>query len=202
MIIKWLTKWIDMGKGHLKQGFMRAAGWTAIALVPVGLLVLSSVTPSDAGNSPKTSTSVQTLEQVAFEEAKDLAALVKTYPFLKKTVEEIVADNKTSGLAPTKIYVSKLKQAKQKNNVVMVSLRGPAYCGSGGCALLVYMDQGKGYTKVLDALSGDGAPLYMSPARDSLVTCGRQEKFQWQLKDGSFKNAAPYKGAQPLAPCR
>jgi hypothetical protein len=151
--------------------------------------------------SPARPKSAQTYTEVSFKEVKDLHGLAKAFPFLKQTIDSVISDDKDSALPPTKVYVSDLHQNGQAR-LFFLALTGALYCGSRGCALTVYMDQGNGLTDVLAALAGEGSPVYISRDQVSLLTCNRDGRVEWRFRNSSFE---PMEGkplqSQGLLPC-
>src|SRR5206468_3393888 len=140
--------------------------------------------------------------EVSLKKVKDLEGLGTSFPFLKSDLDEVIANNKntTSGLGPTNVYVSDLNQ-KSMPRLVFVAMDG-AYCGSGGCSLTAYMDQGKGFAHVLDALVDVESPIYISKEQSSLLMCGSGGRGEWRYKNNEF-HGVPGKPrpSQKLAPC-
>ena len=96
---------------------------------------------------------LQGAQQVVFSEDKNMAALIQTYPFLRKTMKE--PEKELS--APVRIAESQGKGA----NILFVEKHGPLFCGADGCSSLdVYLDEGAGYQPANeDEYSGNLTPM-------------------------------------------
>lgn len=155
-----------------------------------------------AAAGPTSGAPTQTYIEVSLKEAKDLKALGTSFPFLKSELDEVIADNKdtTVGLGPTHVYVSDLNQNGMPR-LIFVAMDGN-YCGSAGCGLTVYLNQGKGFGHALDALVDIESPIYISKDQSSLLTCGSGGRGEWRYKNNEFQ-AVPGKPrpSQNLAPC-
>jgi WD40 repeat protein len=150
--------------------------------------------------APPTSASTQTYTEVLFEEVKDLDGLAKSFPFLKEDVDDVITNNKDTTFERTNVYVSDLHQ-KGQARLLFVALDGMLNCGTGGCSLTVYMDQGNGFKDVLDALAEAGSPVYISKDQLSLVTCGGHGRVEWRFENNAFKSIGNYARSQKLKPC-
>jgi hypothetical protein len=161
-----------------------------------------------APGHPTVSASKQTYAEVTFKEAKDLEGLAKTFPFLKEALEETITINKDpdQSFFHTTVLVSELYQAGQVR-LLLVIFSGNLDCGTAGCALFAYIDQGNGFE---EALWGGGSVLidsrdfvYISnDLQRVLLGCGSKGEINpWRRKNNGFEFEGLYKGPQKLKPC-
>lgn len=156
----------------------------------------------DVQPTPKTrskTTFTQTYTEVSFVEVKDLEGLIKLFPFLKNELDDVIEINKDEEFEKTQVYISDLDQ-KDMPRLIFVAMNG-INCGAALCSLTVYMDQGKGFTNVLDALTLFGAPVYISKDQTSLLICSRGGRGELKLKNNAFESAGSPRTTQKLAPC-
>jgi hypothetical protein len=156
--------------------------------------------PSPLRNPP-TNAAAQPYTRVSFKKVKDLYGLVKTFPFLKGSIDDLISNNKYPARGRSRVYVSDLDPNGQ-TRLLLVAFDGSLYCGSHGCSLSVYMDQGMGFRNVLDALAGDGSPVYISTDQLSLLTCGPRGRVEWRFKNSVFEpTSGEPRTSQKLDPC-
>ena len=151
---------------------------------------------------PTSSVSTQTYIQVSLKGVKDLRGLGRSFPFLKRELDEVITDNKNpaSGLGPTNVYVSDLNQ-KGLPRLIFVAMDGK-YCGSAGCSLTLYMDHEKRFGHVLDALVDVESPIYISKDQLSLLTCDSGGRGEWRYENNEFQSVpGKPRPSQKLLPC-
>lgn len=160
----------------------------------------SKVVKPPLTTTPK-SASAQTYIEVSFKEIKDLEGLLKSFPILKNDLEVVLEENKDEEVEEkTQVYVSDFQQ-KGMPRLLFIAMNG-LYCGAALCSLNVYIDQGKGFTDVLDALTAFSAPVYISKDQSSLLTCGKSGRGEWRLKNNLFEPVAgKLRLSQKLKPC-
>ena len=159
--------------------------------------------PNTAAAGPTSGASTHSYIEVSLKEVKDLKGMGTSFPFLKSELDEVIADNKNtaSGLGPTTVYFFDLNQ-KGMPRLFFVAQEGGMVCGSAGCGLTVYMDQGKGFAPVLDALIDVESPIYISKDQLSLLTCGSGGRGEWRFGNDEFQGVpGKPRPSQKLAPC-
>ncbi len=147
---------------------------------------------------PKSASS-QTYTEVSFQEVKNLTGLVKSFPFLKREIDGVISNNKDSTFERTRVYVSDLNQ-HGRPRLFFIALEGRMECGSHGCSLTGYMDQGRGFMEVLGAIAN--RPVYISTDHSSLLTCGGRGRGEWRFKNNVFEpTRSEPRLSQKLPPC-
>ena len=98
-------------------------------------------------------------KEIDFSEVKNMDDVEKSHPFLHEEFQKIrddqkmeMAQDKTYSEDLSKIYIA---ESRGKINLLFVKSTGRFYCGSHGCNTTVYADEGTGYKKAMDAITGD-----------------------------------------------
>jgi hypothetical protein len=121
------------------------------------------------------------------------------YPFLTSRVRDVRSTDATMspGRAPTVSRVA-TGQLRPGLDLAFLSITGSNWCGSHGCLLDIYADDGSGY-KPAGSLIAD-PPIYLSAPRASMLLCvGFGPPREWVLEGRKFVAKAPYTAAD--RPC-
>lgn len=127
--------------------------------------------------------------EVDFKDSVDPDKLAEFYPFTKDAVEQVKTSNALKDTAtPTEIFVAKIEDTKNNVKMLLLNFRGSDFCGTMGCYLSVFSDNGEGY-KEIHGTALDG-PLYVMRSEKglSLIFCrdgGRPEELL--LKNQKFE---------------
>lgn len=140
------------------------------------------------------------LEPIVFAETEDYDALLKSYPFLEQLVKE-VADGNATGvmLVKSSIKTASFKDDKLKANLLFINIFGSDYCGSAGCPMHVFSDNGTGYKLLMTTSITE--PIFIS--RDdkslSIVDCTGDGPRQLVFSNGAFTQQKPVSTAATKA---
>lgn len=216
--MKSLMQWIHMVKEQLKKKFMRVAIRTAITvLLPLSLIVPALVyaagevkpAPVVQAIAPAGKTEAPAFVEIDFQEIGDIVGFVKTFPFLQTQLNDVIkdnADNTIGAYGVTNVYVANLHRKEQKDapHLFLLMMDGSVQCGTRGCSLTIYRHDGKGFVNILDAMTGDGAQLYISPDNRKLLTCSVDGRVEWNFSSekNTFVSAGIFKGSEKnMRPC-
>lgn len=192
-----------MFKKYLRPDFMKAVSKATLVVLLALPLASSHAQDPAASFTPEvaaTETSAQAFDivlkegntdTVLLKTTEDRAALIKQYPVLKETAEQMdILFEQTGGRSPTEFMVSKVRDPQSNTNLLFVYLRGDDACGSAGCNLSIYADTGNGYESKFSAIVSN--PMYVAKqdGQLSLYFCSStQGRAQWNFTDGAFKLA-------------
>ena len=121
------------------------------------------------------------------------------YSILKARIEEVRHLDKVARPAMPAVFRIAKKRVKNQVDLVFLSIVGGQWCGSLGCAVGIYADEGGGYRPAGGFVTS--APMYLSETRATLLVCngiGRPPA-EWILKNHAFVWRAPYTAAD--RPC-
>ena len=121
-------------------------------------------------------------EKIIFSKPEDPKAAIKMYPISKGRIEE----SQTPDALRVRIAVTR----SRTRNVGLLLLyiddsgRHPYWCGSHGCRLVVYADEGNGYKEAADITAFPLVYLSTGGSQVSLLFCGSlQGGGKWELKN-------------------
>lgn len=130
-------------------------------------------------------------ERIVFgNERTDIPAVIKTYPILKGTIGEVQRlDKAGSSGTPDALRVRIAVTRSQTRNVSLLFLYidDRNWCGSHGCKMSIYADDGTGYKEAGDIIAFPLVYLSTGGSQVSLLFCGSlQGGGKWNLKNNAF----------------
>ncbi len=192
-----------MFKKYIRHDFMKAVSKATLVVLLALPLASSHAQDPSASFTPEvaaTETSAQAFDivlkegntdTVLLKTTEDRAGLIKQYPVLKETAEQMdILFEQTGSRSPTEFMVSKVRDPQTNTNLLFVYLQGDDACGSAGCNLSIYADTGKGYESKFSAIVSN--PMYVAKqdGQVSLYFCSStQGRAQWNFTEGEFKLA-------------
>jgi hypothetical protein len=148
--------------------------------------------PAPAAPAPAATPPDQRIEKINFVAVKDPAATGITYPFMKPRLAEFAGD-------PGPPLIGEA-HGLNKVNVVMLRKESQVWCGSHGCNMTVYADEGGGFKEAAGLIVHQPIYLLSTATSTSLIFCSLQGGYlEWELKNHAFKLKGPFKPASPLA---
>jgi len=130
-------------------------------------------------------------EVVALLPATDLDALAKTYPAVKNIVDDVKESNSESAGdkdAQTEISYAQLDETDPKVGLLFVYQESETACGTAGCDLSVYVNEGIGYAPALDVTVREPIAVSKKNGKLFLVFQTEQGRQEWEFADHAFKH--------------
>ena len=135
-------------------------------------------------------TNKQEYVEVISAEIAETDTFIKSHPYTKDTIlfasSMDTKDNKTMFLSAS------LPSPHLKKDVIFLGLLGNNFCGSMGCALHVYTDNGTGYKDSLDIVMFGKVFLSQNDRRMDIVFCTPTEHSKWIYADNKFVYSINY----------
>ena len=121
---------------------------------------------------------------VDFKPVSNLAAFVKTYPFLTEYISGLRQEIKTMD---TEIYAASVTLKGGK--LLFLYLEGPLYRGTEGMPVDAYLNQGKGFKSVFNAVTYPEIKVIKSPRLALLLASASGTPIRWiyDKQKGMFK---------------
>ena len=142
-------------------------------------------------------------QKVEFSNEKNMDDVLRTYPFLREDFQKVrdIQNNMIAGMnqtsdhsidVSTHMRIAESRDRQSGINVLFVSKNGPFWCGLHGCAVTIYVDEGKGYKKTNEFISLD-ISLFRVGGQISLFvgTLGQEKPVEWIFKDHTFEKSRP-----------
>lgn len=126
-------------------------------------------------------------QRMVFTERNDLKAVIKMYPTVKGPIEEAQRNESRITTTPQALQVQ--TAAARSGNVVLLFLfiQDALLCGSHGCDLTVYVDEGSGYKKAVSMVAFPIVYLSTGESPVSLLFCGSlQGGGKWNPKNNAL----------------
>jgi len=123
---------------------------------------------------------------VDFKPVSNLATFVKTYPFLNKYITSLRQEIKTMD---TEIYAASVTLTGGK--LLFLYLDGPLYRGTEGMPVEGYLNQGKGFKPVFNAVTYPEFKVIKSPHLGLLLASANGTSILWMYdaQRGMFQKA-------------
>lgn len=123
-------------------------------------------------------------QRVVFTERKDPANVINTYPFLKDAIQ--VAQRAPDTGVPKELKIASVRSQKKKIKLLFVFMKDSNDCGSGGCGLNIYANEGKGYKEVNGFLTFEPDDFYVSTEGSTVSIFWCANEGEWNLKNHAF----------------
>lgn len=181
-----------MEKGKLRKIFAVAA--SAIVVFSAGGAIVNSAVDHHSSNAGvPTNAGIpgwqeEGLETVVFSGEIDADAVAQDYPFLAGDIQKI-----KDGDADAKVRIAEMHGAKGEASLFFMFGSGSS-CGSHGCPLTVYADEGEGYKKAFEASTFDSIHIvrnYHGSKVALFVPIGDGVYARWNLVNHSFVRFVP-----------
>lgn len=115
-------------------------------------------------------------KRIDFKERGDLGAVVEMYPILRDPIEKARRDyeRQPSNLrtTPLRVQVAFARSKENDLDLLFLYVQDPLYCGSHGCSMFVYADEGDGYKVAEDTLVAFPDVYLSSEGSPVLLFCG------------------------------
>ncbi|MDE1151159.1 MAG: hypothetical protein PW788_01365 [Micavibrio sp.] len=176
---------------HLKKDFMKAISKASLALMLTVGAALPIISMSGAASANATVDTTAITQQAAtspainssfikpaeaakpaatelqFTQVKDVAAVMRQYPFLGDLQAQAkAADEQQGGTNPATFDLATYKDAANGREMVFLHMNSPVVCADEGCPLSVYLRDGNTYRSVLEVNAQD--PITITSTKDSL----------------------------------
>lgn len=105
---------------------------------------------------------------VVFSPEQSMGQIVNTYPFLQDDFQKMtamqnsIAENMNSDHSveiSTRISIAESRDAQTGVNILFVRKKGELWCGSRGCRVDIYVDEGSGYQKANAITASDNISI-------------------------------------------
>ncbi len=149
-----------------------------------------------------TSTATPPAVELSFKEEPDPYALQKKYPFMKDFLNEVIeADKAASQEISTTFLLASSSAEKGGKDLIFLNLQGPEYCGSLGCANIVYVKSDDEYKVALNTTTMATLKLVNNAEKTQLILCTGPNGSVWDLKDGEFAHVDGTNDQTPHPAC-
>jgi hypothetical protein len=185
-------------KARLRKEFMkRLTRATMILLLPITTIASVDTLAQPRGpekeKAADSASAASGVETVFFAEAKNHVDLVKSYPFLKGIIDDVKKTDAVVGKQiPTQIFVATVNEKERKIQLLFVHIKGLTYCGSMGCSLKIFANEGGGYKKAVDVIVDGPIAISKDHGKLSLLFCTDQGRSEWVFQNHSFEYQGPF----------
>jgi hypothetical protein len=172
-------------------------GRTKKRAVAVIALLLASVLPAKSARAGQAPVAGEGFTPITLGKPLPKEEISKTYPFLKQYAE-FTGLPEELGPPPPEAPVMEIRNVAKNTDMVILYPVYPGYCRDTGCALYVYLDEGKGYQQALATSARQPLYILRENGKLSLAFCAYDGLTKWTLQDHAewkFRGQAfEYKG--------